>query len=1625
MKKILSFLTKKPLAMAAVALFSMSSFAQETPAGGPTKTDEVEKTTVEMWAKVSASNPLHYFDRVTVVDDRPSVNLAYADDGEVQIAPVPFKTEAGGTSLPKNASYFWVAQGTKDEFFSLSKHLKQDADGVYQRIVGYDPVTGLEVYGPVDYKEGETPTEGAYGDGAYMDEDGKILYPTSDLVNEICWQWKEMSSDYYLFNASNRQRYAYYNTKENLFKTTDTESGIYKAKLYKVVNVFAPYFKPGEGYYKTTGTNIVEIKNDNKDATGAASGTIWWRYYGEETWRSYDDGGIPVETGVETTIETKIEFEGGETPIVTGTFLYYSIEDPTITPEPTTEDKVDEKGEFNVTIASTETEAGLKWTTEEVTEETTWTPETSNTTTENIAEGLTLPATVTVSAKATKTIVYKGEDVEVESNVVAKTYTINPFADAQDVFTGIKTNPVEDTKVPLGQKIELWYEITEAYKAVYTIKPNLDVKQLELKFKGIDEPYKADVTVIGGKMTFDVPTDEKYANGEFEVTSPAGAYFAFTGDASDPKNKVETSEDKVRFYTDLAAKSWTISPAVKYLTTDENTVEVRVWPSNDPEDTPVEFNPEALNRTKLKDGKEIPDPAYGTTFAKWENDPMTNVESVVKKDGTPNTFIVTFFNDEGKAKFIEDFLMDDLLGEVGYALGFPEGTFIAGTNTNGNGLTSHIYFTEAVELTVKPVLGKVCEGYDGIPVLVTAKGKVKGTDYSTPYWLDKDAETVNPAASKIELNAEVEVKIEGFDINNKDVKLTAILKNLPAKELWNCKDYDSKDIFYISYPRYSFDEDNGTDYKLTIPEGAFTINKCQTKIFEGSVDVLAHPIWEATVAPYTFEEGKTETSTLTLNCKVTLTDNDGDFEDDKAKKFEKQVQKWHETRTIKDEEGNKTDVQIISVDDTPVTSWTLTNISGDQTDKNGLKYRTFDVVLELANPIKDVAEHKVNVYEFAFRANVCHSKDMELTAYPKITYGIEQVKYVVSTEAKSVSYNLYAILPDGSRLDKVVGYVGETKADDMNEGNAIAFNDGVNATASTWKYPVVEVADATSESEVDGEAVTEYTLNFPENSLQQNQYKMNFPAGTLQVEGYIANESPLAVPFDVVNAIVFDATSNEEHYNNPATDPKEKEYNISTTDTEITLYLTGLDLFDVSEGFSGNANKVIKLVDGDDTKLGFSSDEVLKLKNIEDGKFTVTFTKDDKATGLEEGTYKMTVPAKSVMNKNAVKLFEAGDIMVDEEKYIYNPEAFVLTINVLPAVDFIMDPQDDPYTEETTEFVVKVNESTVATTFVGSTPAYITGGTLDEPVNVTLTPIEDKPGFMTVTGFGTLAKGEYTITSPVGGLKANNSVQKTEVSGDFEVVKAFVFNDDFQPESGVHVSTKAEDVVAGTYDVLTYKRTFNTTGYQALNLPFSIVYDEKVSDKVELYRISFFHNPDANGNGELDDDEVNNAILELRPLKEGDKTIANKPYVVKAKETGNVIINFTEKEMVEPKPDFVECSTVFNKYTFTTNTEVIEQSVLKADNKYILTGGKIQGAGGFLRYWRWYMTTTELGLPNDFYVKFAVDGELYDEDGFATGIKLIDASDVQGDVYNVAGQRLNAPAKGQVNIVNGKKIFVK
>ena len=83
MKKILSFLTKKPLALAAVALFSMSSFAQET--GAPTTeggtTTEATAPTQKIWAKLTDSSLLKPFLKVTLVDEVQGKIYTVGEDG--------------------------------------------------------------------------------------------------------------------------------------------------------------------------------------------------------------------------------------------------------------------------------------------------------------------------------------------------------------------------------------------------------------------------------------------------------------------------------------------------------------------------------------------------------------------------------------------------------------------------------------------------------------------------------------------------------------------------------------------------------------------------------------------------------------------------------------------------------------------------------------------------------------------------------------------------------------------------------------------------------------------------------------------------------------------------------------------------------------------------------------------------------------------------------------------------------------------------------------------------------------------------------------------------------------------------------------------------------------------------------------------------------------------------------------------------------------------------------------------------------------------------------------------------------------------------------------------------------
>ena len=76
----------------------------------------------------------------------------------------------------------------------------------------------------------------------------------------------------------------------------------------------------------------------------------------------------------------------------------------------------------------------------------------------------------------------------------------------------------------------------------------------------------------------------------------------------------------------------------------------------------------------------------------------------------------------------------------------------------------------------------------------------------------------------------------------------------------------------------------------------------------------------------------------------------------------------------------------------------------------------------------------------------------------------------------------------------------------------------------------------------------------------------------------------------------------------------------------------------------------------------------------------------------------------------------------------------------------------------------------------------------------------------------------------------------------------------------------------------------------------------------------------------------------------------------------------------------------------------------------------------------WYMKITDKGAVYDEAVSLAktiiinvIGGE--DE---TTGIRTLYPVEKQvKEVYDLSGRRLDAPRKGQVNIINGKKVFVK
>jgi len=281
----------------------------------------------------------------------------------------------------------------------------------------------------------------------------------------------------------------------------------------------------------------------------------------------------------------------------------------------------------------------------------------------------------------------------------------------------------------------------------------------------------------------------------------------------------------------------------------------------------------------------------------------------------------------------------------------------------------------------------------------------------------------------------------------------------------------------------------------------------------------------------------------------------------------------------------------------------------------------------------------------------------------------------------------------------------------------------------------------------------------------------------------------------------------------------------------------------------------------------------------------------------------------------------------------------------------------------------------------------------------------------------------YYVCFESGAIKAGNTIYTSGMMATtaFPVARINVTANGTFVDSSVEgaTATTKDDVVADkVYDQLTYKRNY-TGKTETLFVPFDIkpTEENQILDNVYIWKL--VNITEENGQPVFNFTQVEN-----------DATIyANMPYLIRKKDgvAGEYAMTQQNVKTVAPASNSVESSTVTDTYTF---TGIIE------DTNLVGSTGKVwyvkkstgnlnnltDGQNGTLAAWRWYMTTTSNNIN---YAKIRLDGV---EDDETTSIDQIENGTlymVNGKCFNLNGQRLSKPQRGSINIINGKKVFVK
>ena len=203
-----------------------------------------------------------------------------------------------------------------------------------------------------------------------------------------------------------------------------------------------------------------------------------------------------------------------------------------------------------------------------------------------------------------------------------------------------------------------------------------------------------------------------------------------------------------------------------------------------------------------------------------------------------------------------------------------------------------------------------------------------------------------------------------------------------------------------------------------------------------------------------------------------------------------------------------------------------------------------------------------------------------------------------------------------------------------------------------------------------------------------------------------------------------------------------------------------------------------------------------------------------------------------------------------------------------------------------------------------------------------------------------------------------------------------------------------------------------TGNWESLYLPFAIDYDAIRAD-FDLAEID----------GVIQHDDNNDGIVDITVLSiigfRGQLTEPNTPYLIRAKQPGEQMLMFNNVTVYPTTVQSLESSSTSVRYEFTGSYNALNSSYLI--NRYIVQDGELVKGAYYLPPCRWYMTPTAkrgaLNLPNRIRIMPVED--------VITGVSpLLTSPEEEGQVYNLAGQRLSKPTKG-INIQNGRKFIVK